>query len=95
MARLMWCTTPPTYALSWGSITPHQCAHDGAARLGRRGSVLDLDSGPCWRYTVRSCMLDGELIATGAHGEPEHARKAAVCVYAFDLLELQGWDLNR
>jgi ATP-dependent DNA ligase len=40
---------------------------------------------------VRSCLIDGELIAAGAHGEPDflallHARHVPVCVYAFDLL---------
>jgi bifunctional non-homologous end joining protein LigD len=37
------------------------------------------------------------MIAAGEHGEPNflallHARKAPLCVYAFDFLELQGRD---
>jgi bifunctional non-homologous end joining protein LigD len=48
---------------------------------------------------VRSCVLDGELIAAGANGQPDflallHARRVPVCVYAFDLMELQGRDLR-
>jgi bifunctional non-homologous end joining protein LigD len=48
---------------------------------------------------VRSCIIDGELIAAGAHGQPDflallRARRVPVCVYAFDLLELQGRDLR-
>jgi bifunctional non-homologous end joining protein LigD len=48
---------------------------------------------------VRSCIIDGELIAAGAHGEPDflallHGRRVPVCVYAFDLLEVQGLDLR-
>jgi bifunctional non-homologous end joining protein LigD len=46
-----------------------------------------------------SCIIDGELIAAGAHGEPDflallHGRHVPTCVYAFDLLELQGRDLR-
>jgi bifunctional non-homologous end joining protein LigD len=48
---------------------------------------------------MRSCIIDGELIAAGAHGEPDfpallHGRHVPVCVYAFDCLELQGRDLR-
>ena len=48
---------------------------------------------------VRSCIIDGELIAAGAQGQPDflallHGRHVPVCVYAFDLLELQGRDLR-
>jgi bifunctional non-homologous end joining protein LigD len=48
---------------------------------------------------VRSCIIDGELIAAGKHGEPDflallHGRHVPVCVYAFDLLELDGRDLR-
>jgi bifunctional non-homologous end joining protein LigD len=48
---------------------------------------------------VRSCIIDGELIAAGAEGQPDflallHGRHVPVCVYAFDLLELQGRDLR-
>jgi bifunctional non-homologous end joining protein LigD len=48
---------------------------------------------------VRSCPIDGELIAAGAEGQPDflallHGRHVPVCVYAFNLLELQGRDLR-
>jgi bifunctional non-homologous end joining protein LigD len=48
---------------------------------------------------TKSCIIDGELIAAGAHGEPDflallHGRRAPICVYAFDLMELQGRDLR-
>ena len=48
---------------------------------------------------TKSCVIDGELIVAGAHGEPDllallHARRVPVCTYAFDLIELQGRDLR-
>jgi bifunctional non-homologous end joining protein LigD len=47
---------------------------------------------------VRSCIIDGELIAAGAEGQPDFLallhRHAPVCVYAFDLMELDGHDLR-
>ena len=48
---------------------------------------------------VRSCIIDGELIAAGAEGQPDfrallHGRHVPVCVYAFDLMELDGRDLR-
>jgi bifunctional non-homologous end joining protein LigD len=44
-------------------------------------------------------FADGELIAAGRHGQPDflallHGRHVPKCVYAFDLLELQGRDLR-
>jgi bifunctional non-homologous end joining protein LigD len=47
---------------------------------------------------AKSCIIDGELIATGVHGESDflallHGRHVPTCVYAFDLLEIQGRDL--
>jgi bifunctional non-homologous end joining protein LigD len=49
--------------------------------------------------TKSSCIIDGELIAAGAHGQPDflallHAPRVPVCVYAFDLLELRGRDIR-
>jgi bifunctional non-homologous end joining protein LigD len=46
---------------------------------------------------TKSCVIDGELIAAGRHGQPDflallHGRRASTCVYAFDLLELNGRD---
>jgi bifunctional non-homologous end joining protein LigD len=48
---------------------------------------------------VRSCIIDGELIAAGVHGQPDfrallHGRSVPVCVYAFDLLEFDGQDVR-
>jgi bifunctional non-homologous end joining protein LigD len=48
---------------------------------------------------ARSCIIDGELIAAGVHGQPDflallHGRRAATCVYCFDVLELNGRDLR-
>ena len=48
---------------------------------------------------TRSCVIDGELIAAGRHGEPDflallHGRHVPTCVYCFDLLELNGRDLR-
>ena len=48
---------------------------------------------------TRSCVIDGELIAAGRHGQPDflallHGRHAPTCVYCFDLLELNGRDLR-
>jgi bifunctional non-homologous end joining protein LigD len=48
---------------------------------------------------TKSCVIDGELIASDVHGRPDflallHGRHVPVCVYAFDLLMLQGRDLR-
>jgi bifunctional non-homologous end joining protein LigD len=48
---------------------------------------------------LRSCIIDGELIAADVHGQPDflallHGRHVPACVYAFDLLQLQGRDLR-
>ena len=48
---------------------------------------------------TKSCIIDGELIASDVHGRPDflallHGRHVPVCVYAFDLLMLQGRDLR-
>ena len=48
---------------------------------------------------TKSCVIDGELIAAGKHGEPDflarlHGRHVPTCVYCFDLLELNGRDLR-
>jgi bifunctional non-homologous end joining protein LigD len=48
---------------------------------------------------TKSCIIDGELIAAGRHGEPNflallHGRHVPTCVYCFDLLELNGRDLR-
>jgi bifunctional non-homologous end joining protein LigD len=48
---------------------------------------------------VWSCIIDGELIAAGPHGQPDflallHGRHVPVCVYAFDLMQLQSRDLR-
>jgi bifunctional non-homologous end joining protein LigD len=48
---------------------------------------------------TRSCIIDGELIAAGRHGQPDflallHGRHVPTCVYAFDLLDLNERDLR-
>jgi bifunctional non-homologous end joining protein LigD len=48
---------------------------------------------------TRSCIIDGELIAAGAEGQPDflallQGRHVPVCVYAFDVMELDGRDLR-
>jgi bifunctional non-homologous end joining protein LigD len=48
---------------------------------------------------ARSCIIDCELIAAGAHGEPDFlallgGRRTSVCAYAFDLMVLHGRDLR-
>jgi bifunctional non-homologous end joining protein LigD len=48
---------------------------------------------------TRSCVIDGELIAAGAEGQPDflallHGRHVPVCVYAFDIMALDGSDLR-
>jgi bifunctional non-homologous end joining protein LigD len=48
---------------------------------------------------TRSCVIDGELIAAGRHGQPDflallHGRHVPTCVYCFDLLEHNGRDLR-
>jgi bifunctional non-homologous end joining protein LigD len=48
---------------------------------------------------VSSCVIDGELVAPGASGEPDfrallHGRTRGACVYAFDLMEWRGRDIR-
>jgi bifunctional non-homologous end joining protein LigD len=48
---------------------------------------------------VSSCIIDGELVAHGASGEPDflallHGRTRGACVYAFDLLGWRGRDIR-
>jgi len=48
---------------------------------------------------VRSCIIDGDLIAAGRHGQPDflallHGRHVPTCVYCFDPRELNGRDLR-
>jgi bifunctional non-homologous end joining protein LigD len=54
---------------------------------------------PSWGCQTKSCVIDGELIGTGRHGEPDflallHGRHAWACIYCFDLLELNGRDFR-
>jgi bifunctional non-homologous end joining protein LigD len=50
---------------------------------------------------VRSCLIDGEAVACDGDRLPSFDRlryrrqDGAVFLYAFDLLELDGWDLRR
>jgi bifunctional non-homologous end joining protein LigD len=48
---------------------------------------------------VSSCIIDGELVAPGASGEPDfrellHGRVRGACVYAFDLFMWKGRDIR-
>jgi bifunctional non-homologous end joining protein LigD len=49
---------------------------------------------------ARSFIIDGELIAADAQGQPDFrallfaVRRAPLCVYAFDLLEIQDRDIR-
>jgi bifunctional non-homologous end joining protein LigD len=49
---------------------------------------------------ARSFVIDGELIAADAQGNPDFrallfaVRQAPLCAYAFDLLEIQGRDIR-
>jgi bifunctional non-homologous end joining protein LigD len=48
---------------------------------------------------TKSCIIDGELIAAGRHGQPDFlallpGRHVPTCVYCFDLLDLNGRDLR-
>jgi bifunctional non-homologous end joining protein LigD len=48
---------------------------------------------------VSSCIIDGELVAPGASGEPDfrallHGRTRGACVYAFDLLAWRNHDIR-
>jgi bifunctional non-homologous end joining protein LigD len=48
---------------------------------------------------AKSCIIDGELIAAGASGEPDfrallHGRTRGARVYAFDLMEWRGRDIR-
>src|SRR5262249_34806696 len=53
------------------------------------------------RLRSRSCIIDGEAVACGEDGVPSFNRlryrrhDAAVFLYAFDLIELNGDDLRR
>ena len=61
-------------------------------------SVPEHHRGRPW-LPAKSCVIDGGLIAADRHGEPDflallHSRIVPVCVYVFDLLELNGRDLR-
>jgi bifunctional non-homologous end joining protein LigD len=48
---------------------------------------------------VRSAIIDGELIVADVNGQPDFlalllGRHVPVCVYAFDVMEIQGRDLR-
>jgi bifunctional non-homologous end joining protein LigD len=102
-------STPPT-----GEQWQYEVKLDGFRaqlhKAGRTATIFGRNGGDLTRrfptiatailaLPVRSCILDGELIAAGAHGEPDflallHGRREPVCVYAFDIIELQGRDLR-
>jgi len=51
--------------------------------------------------SARSCILDGELVRSDDHGKPttgpmrEGASEKGAAFYAFDLIEVNGFDLRR
>ena len=53
------------------------------------------------RISARSCILDGELVRCDDHGKPtmdqlrEGASERGAAFYAFDLIEVNGFDLRR
>jgi ATP-dependent DNA ligase len=70
-----------------------------ATLYGKNGGTLTTRfptiAGAVITLPVRSCVMDGELIAAGAEGQPDflallHGLHVPVCVYAFDLLELRA-----
>ena len=49
--------------------------------------------------STRSRIIDGELVAAGASGQPDfrallHGPTQGACVYCFDLMELRGRDIR-
>jgi bifunctional non-homologous end joining protein LigD len=60
-----------------------------------------LIAAPAGDLKVRSCLIDGEAVACDGDGLPSfdqlryRRRDAAVFLFAFDLLELNGQDLRR
>ena len=50
---------------------------------------------------VKSCILDGELVGSGEQGDPvsgppaDGATEASAAFYAFDLIEVNSFDLRR
>jgi bifunctional non-homologous end joining protein LigD len=57
-------------------------------------------AGTLMTVPARACILDGELVAPDDQGRPDfralhfHDRDEQVCVWAFDLLHLDGEDLR-
>jgi bifunctional non-homologous end joining protein LigD len=102
--------SPPT-----GDEWLHEVKLDGFRaqlhKAGRRATIFGKNGGDlthrfpaiaaeALRLPAKSCVIDGELIAADAHGQPDFRallfapRYARMCVYAFDILELQGRDLR-
>jgi bifunctional non-homologous end joining protein LigD len=98
-----------------GSEWVHEIKHDGYRLMARRDAVgigLFTRGGHDWahRYPlivqavsllqVRSCLIDGEVVACDGDGLPDFQRLRHrhddhhVFLYAFDLLELDGKDLR-
>jgi bifunctional non-homologous end joining protein LigD len=98
-----------------GSEWVHEIKHDGYRLMARRDAVgigLFTRGGYDWahRYPlivqavsllqVRSCLIDGEVVACDGDGLPDFQRLRHrhddhhVFLYAFDLLELDGKDLR-
>jgi ATP-dependent DNA ligase len=116
MLPLKICLPTRAAAPPGGADWLHEIKHDGfrmiARRDGERARLLSrrgLDWG--WRFptivaavealAVRSCTIDGEVIACDGDGLADfellryRRRDAAVTLVAFDLRELDGSDLRR
>jgi bifunctional non-homologous end joining protein LigD len=81
-----------------------RCHSHVVAILSRRGKDLTCQfrqvAAAVAALTVRSCVLDGELTMLDSRGVPDFKAlmfrrgSAAVCVWVFDLLELNGRDMR-
>ena len=97
-----------------GSNWIHEIKHDGYRLMARRDPVgirlitAAEMTGRCRfplvveavnHLKVRSCLIDGEVVAARGGGRvpcaPQTPERAQAFLYAFDLLELDGTDLRR
>jgi bifunctional non-homologous end joining protein LigD len=99
-----------------GDLWLHEIKHDGFRVIARKdGGRVHLYSRPgndltdrfpliveaLARLKSRSCIVDGEAVASGDDGIPSFERlrrrqhDARVFLYAFDLIEINGDDLRR
>jgi bifunctional non-homologous end joining protein LigD len=79
-----WCCVPATGCES----SPETASTDRFALIATAAAAL----------SARSCLIDGEAIASGPEGLADFQllrRRAPAILSAFDLLELDGRDLRR